>query len=347
MANHINLHLSQDPVVKEATSCQLVREGAWKKKSSTAVQCQTMLTEISQKMVIPTPGNCPDRAARRLEITKVKKAGKALIKEVYLEDAKTKADQLESQGAVARLLAEEEKDIPWQSLIYAVPKGVMAWAARATTNCLASPDNLAKWKRIVDPKCPLCSHSPCTLGHMLSNCKEALDRFEWRHNNIVKYLHSLFTSQGLEGIEVFADLEGHRVNGVTIPPDVAMTAQKPDLVIINRKLMEVKLVELTVPWDTTSNMTAALQRKTERYENLATEIKGNGFRCSNIPLEIGTRGVVNARNRAVLTQLCHGLKVNKVSCVTKNCSKLALLGSYTIWNARYSTDWTGSGFLEP
>ena len=41
------------------------------------------------------------------------------------------------------------------------------------------------------------------------------------------------------------------------------------------------------------------------------------------------------------------MKVNKVSCVTKSCSKLALLGSYTIWNARYSTDWTGSGFLKP
>ena len=67
-------------------------------------------------------------------------------------------------------------------------------------------------------------------------------------------------------------------------------------------------MELTVPWDTKSNMTAALQRKTERYENPATEIKDNGFRCSNIPLEIGTRGVVNARNRAVLAQLA--------SCVT-------------------------------
>ena len=59
------------------------------------------------------------------------------------------------QGALARLLAEEKKDIAWQSLIFAIPKGVMAWAARATTNCLASPDNLAKWKKIVDPKCPL------------------------------------------------------------------------------------------------------------------------------------------------------------------------------------------------
>ena len=66
-------------------------------------------------------------------------------------------------------------------------------------------------------------------------------------DNIVKYLHTLFSSQRLEGVELFADLEGHRVNGVTIPPDVAMTAQKPDLVIINRKTKEVKLVELTVP----------------------------------------------------------------------------------------------------
>ena len=137
------------------------------------------------------------------------------------------------------------------------------------------------------------------------------------------------------------------MNGVTIPPDVAMTAQKPDLVIINRKLKEVKLVELTVPWDTTANMTAALKRKTERYEELATTIQGNGFKCLNIPLEIGTRGVVNVRNRSVLTQLCHGLKVNKVSSVIKNCSKLALLGSYTLWNARYSNDWSGGGFLKP
>ena len=209
---------------------------------------------------------------------------------LFRSDANHKADQLESQGAVARLLAEEEKDIPWQSLIFAVSKGVMAWAARATTNCLATPDNLAKWKRIVNPKCPLCSASPCTLGHMLSNCKEARDRYEWRHNNIVHYLLKEFAAQGLEGRELYADLDGKRINGVTLPPDVAMTAQKPDLVIINRKASppEVILVELTIPWDTSANMGAALQRKTARYEDLQTSIEGNGFKCSNLPLEIGT-----------------------------------------------------------
>ena len=71
---------------------------------------------------------------------------------------------------------------------------------------------------------------------MLSSCKEALDRFEWRHNNVVKYLHTLFSSQGLEGVEIFADLDGHRVNGVTIPTDLAMSAQKPDLVLIQREI---------------------------------------------------------------------------------------------------------------
>ena len=125
------------------------------------------------------------------------------------------------------------------------------------------------------------------MCHIMSNCKEALDRFEWRHNNIVHYLHSLFSAQRLDGVEVYADLDGHRVNGVTIPSDVAMTAQKPDLVIVNRKSKEVKLIELTVPWDTTANMTAALQRKTERYKELTTNIQGNGFKCFNIPLEVG------------------------------------------------------------
>ena len=169
----------------------------------------------------------------------------------------------------------------------------MAWAARDTTNCLASPDNLAKWKKIVDPKCPLCSTPPCTLGHLLSNCKESLDRFEWRHNNIVHFLYTTFSSQRLEGVELFADLEGLRVNGVTVPPDLALTAQKPDLVIIKRKTKEVFLVELAVPWDCSSNMAAAVQRKSERYQGLPSAIEENGFKCFNTPLEIGTRGVIN------------------------------------------------------
>ena len=159
----------------------------------------------------------------------------------------------------------------WQSLIYAVPRGAMAFAARSSTNSLASPDNLARWKKIVHPKCPLCSVSPCTLGHLLSNCQQALKRCEWRPNNIVKYLHSTAHSQGMEA---YADLEGCRVNGVTIPANIIITGLKPDLVLINRSSspQEVTLVELTVPWESSQGLENARVRKDQRYETMDSNV---------------------------------------------------------------------------
>ena len=41
------------------------------------------------------------------------------------------------------------------------------------------------------------------------------------------------------------------------------------------------------------------------------------------------------------------MKINKIKEVTKKCSKLAILGSYIIWNARHSEDWTSGGYLKP
>ena len=64
-------------------------------------------------------------------------------------------------------------------------------------------------------------------------------------------------------------------------------------------------------------------------------------------IEIGTRGVINSRNRAVLNHLCLAMKIKKINNLITTYSKLALLGSYTVWNARYSTDWISRGYLKP
>ena len=80
-----------------------------------------------------------------------------MIAEKYQERASETSSQLAVQGALASLLVEEKANMDWQSLIFAVPRGVMAFAARSSTNSLACPDNLARWKKIVHPKCPLCS----------------------------------------------------------------------------------------------------------------------------------------------------------------------------------------------
>ena len=97
---------------RHCINCQLEREGAWKRKSSTAVQCQAILNQISQTTAIPSKESCPNVYTRRLQTKKVKAVGKKLISESFAEQANSKADDLSSQGALARLLAEEKKDIP-------------------------------------------------------------------------------------------------------------------------------------------------------------------------------------------------------------------------------------------
>ena len=54
--------------------------------------------------------------------------------------------------------------------------------------------------------------------------------------------------------------------------------------------------------------------------------------------------MINQRIRAVLNRLCLAMKIKKVNNLITTCSKLALLGSYTLWNARYSTD--SGGYLK-
>ena len=107
---------------------------------------------------------------------------------------------------------------------------------------------------------------------------------------------------------------------------------------------EVGLVELTVAWESASGIEKARIRKDDRYNKLTTDIEGNGFRCHNTPLEVRARGFIYTRNKGVTSHICKKINIKKVSQILKNCSKLALLGSYVIWP---SQDWTSGQFLSP
>ena len=65
---------------------------------------------------------------------------------------------------------------------------------------------------------------------------------------------------------VYADLNGWRVNGGTVPADLALTEQIPDMVIIDKSAnpTKVMLLKLTVPWDSSNAFQAALDRKEAR-----------------------------------------------------------------------------------
>ena len=181
------------------------------------------------------------------------------------------------------------------------------------------------------------------LCHLLSNCKVALDqgRFTYRHDQVLLYLLKTLAAPGLEGLTFYSDLEGWKTGGGSIPPEIIVTAQRPDLVILDKRKTktEIHLVELTVPFDTVEGIEKAKARKSEKYTALASDISEKGLKCQLHTLEIGTRGYISPRNRGTITHLCKIAGEKKVKEVLSNCSKQALLGSKAIYNARNNPDW--------
>ena len=142
-----------------------------------------------------------------------------------------------------------------------------------------------------------------------------------------------------ENITLYADLEGHSVNGGTLPPHIVMTGSRPDLVLINSADKTVWLLELTVSFET--NFEAAHTRKKLRYTSLAEDIKEAGYNCHNIPFEIGSRGHISLANKSTLT-LMHSLCKPKTRLpkMTQDISRISLLCSFAIYLSRSESTWT-------
>ena len=187
----------------------------------------------------------------------------------------------------------------------------------------------------------------CTLGHLLSSCKVALDRFKFRHDSVLNHLLQTIIKNKSDQVTVFADLNGWRTNGGTIPQDMVLTEQIPDLVIIDKSVTPTKVVllELTVPWDSSNNFKAALDRKTARYERLCEDLRDKGYNTMNLPFEVGCRGVINARNHLVLEDICNLVRIRARKKLIGSLGRIALLGSYRIWLARYSQEWSGGELI--
>ena len=348
---YINTKLVADEDTREALKSAEEREAAWTKKSSTIIQCKEIFTEMKEEenCRIPTPDNCATYAITvRVEKPLIMQEAKRKVERMYRERSIETASQLSLQGEMLNLMAEEEKDVAWKVTIYQVPRGVMAWAVRASTNTLATPDNLARWGRPVETKCNLegCS-ATCTLGHLLSSCKVALDRFKFRHDSVLNHLLQTIIKNKSDQVTVFADLNGWRTNGGTIPQDMVLTEQIPDLVIIDKSVTPTKVVllELTVPWDSSNNFKAALDRKTARYERLCEDLRDKGYNTMNLPFEVGCRGVINARNHLVLEDICNLVRIRARKKLIGSLGRIALLGSYRIWLARYSQEWSGGELI--
>jgi hypothetical protein len=90
-----------------------------------------------------------------------------------------------------------------------------------------------------------------TLFHVLDQ-----RRLTWRHNSVLNHIPVCLKSAlvGKSTVELYCDLDGlQALGGGSIPADVMVQAQRPDLVIIDRSVygrFRIALVKLSCPWDT-------------------------------------------------------------------------------------------------
>ena len=250
-------------------------------------------------------------------------------------------------GEFASLLIEEETNVTWKSIINNIPKGVLSFALKAAVNGLPTPDNLKRWGAKKLDKCQLCGNF-ANLEHVLNWCKTSLNdgRLKWRHDSILSYMTKEINKGKKEDTIVYTDIQGHSINGGTLPSDVITTSQRPDIVILNRAEKKIILFELTVSFE--KNVEAANLRKYRRYNDLTNDLIEKGWSAENIPFEIGSRGHIDKRNK---TSIYNVMKKNNIKIQKKtfipNISKISLLCSFAIFQAHCQPSWQSPPYLHP
>ena len=233
----------------------------------------------------------------------------------------------------------ESTDLAWKSTMFNLPKGVLSFATRAVIDVLPTPVNLCQWGKHTHDTCNLCG-SKCTLHHILNYCQTSLEqgRYTFRHNNIVRYLVKFLVSNATNNIKIYSDIKGYTVNGGTIPSSIIPTQEKPDIVVVNAVEHHVTLIELSVPYET--NITKARQRKLDRYAALLADINTTSFTADLICLEVGSRGLLTKDNKNQLRKIAGLVNEKRLRPIWRDISKISLLSSYSIYNARFEPIWS-------
>ena len=101
----------------------------------------------------------------------------------------------------------------------------MKFAINAGLNTFPCFDNLKRWGKRGNDRCPFCGNVQI-LPHILSNFSVALDqgRYTWRHNSVLRSIIDMIRPFLNPDDRLYSDLPGYEApHGGTIPPNVLVT----------------------------------------------------------------------------------------------------------------------------
>ena len=201
---------------------------------------------------------------------------------------------------------------------------------------------MKRWGNTTSDACSLCRGRETTF-HILSNCSVSLNsgKYLWRHNCIVDYIVKNVDTK----YKIYGDIDGHRaVGGGTIPPEICITAEKPDIIIIDSETKIIHVFELTVP--DIRNIDIRHQEKMNKYAHFLTDM--TGYTCSVTCFEISTLGFISKQNHTFLHSIHRFIKPGiKLQKFKENISALSVYSSFHIFICRKEQDFTSPPYLSP
>ena len=339
--NYASSRFKGDELVNHALDCHVERESKWTGKGSTAVRSHEAFQLALSFHVVPEAVEDPPISA----FPHVKEQIKLDLTMACDRKWQDHISKLVVQGKFLELATAARNDVTWNSYIYNLPSGTMKFIINASLDTLATKANLKRWGKSPSDKCPHCGYRE-TTNHILNCCKVYLDqgRYTWRHNNI---MNDIAQCTDNSKFDIFSDIPGYTTSsGGSIPPNILVTTQKPDIVFIVKKTQKISIFELTVPFE--PRISESHRLKTEKYSVLEADINNAGFQATITSFEIGSRGFIDTENKKTLKSIYEFTKKEiTVKKFIDNISSLATSSSYYIFTCRKEPDFRDTPYLRP
>ena len=296
----------------------------------------------------------------------------AVVREIRKEEQEKRYLHLVNCSQQGQCVRWEEfvvdRKVGWKE-IWSWERARTSFLIKSTYNAMPSPVNLVRWKIESDDKCRCGKRG--TLKHILSNCNLSLNRYTWRHNQVLKVITNLLEikikkiNEGeLPKIERIKKMTFHKAGTTSLKKShtkayvtddrwngkwkvaadlqdslvfpLVITAQRPDLVVWCEEMRKAIIMELTVPWE--DNFEKAEERKEKRYDELLTECQEQGWKIEYFHLAVGARGYVDRKLINFLRHrfCCTNTELRKLTSEVQEAAEKA---SYWIWLKRDDLTW--------
>ena len=164
-----------------------------------------------------------------------------------------------------------------------------------------------------DDKCRYCHEKQETIDHLVSGCPVlAKSEYILRHNKVAQHLHWQICKH--YNIKVNDKWYEHETPPVTesehatimwdfaIQTDRTIKANRPDIVVRDKKLQTVLIIDVAIPTD--RNTSVKTFEKLSKYKDLDIEL-AKSWKCETktIPIVIGALGVINKTTEKYLDEV--------------------------------------------